>query len=418
MAVKYRYKARTSKGKIEEGVLEAQETRAVVAQLRKMDMLPISIEEDRKAKKERPGEGTTRSGSSEGIIARLRRIGTVPVKDKAVFFRQLATMVKAGVSLGASLDILSEQTKNKILGNGIVRVKKMVDGGNSLSQSMGRQSVFPPMSISIIQAGEEGGSLDVSLERVADFMERQDALKKKIVSAVTYPAVVMAFSLFVLYLLITVVMPKFATVFSNLNIELPWATRTMFSFGLWMASNWVIFMVSVVLFVSAIIFMARWRSTKPFMDRLKLKLPIFGDLVFRAGMARSTRTLASLTHSGIPILQALDMTSRIAGNVVFERAFKYLEQAARKGAGLGDSARNVKLFPPMVAHMLRVGEETGQVDEMLNKVADWFELELDEKIKRLTSILEPLLIVFVGGIVALVALAIFSPIVTAIQEML
>ncbi|MCF4150382.1 type II secretion system F family protein [Dethiosulfovibrio sp. F2B] len=417
--MKYRYKARASDGKIDVGVIEANDTRSVVAQIRKKGMLPVSIEEGGGSVKDKDrSSGGSRFSSSEGLFGRLQRIGTVPLKDKAVFFRQLATMVRAGVNLGSSLDILAEQTKNKILTDGISKVKRMVDGGQSLSYSMGKLPVFPPLSISIIQAGEEGGSLDTSLERVADFLERQDALKKKIVSAVTYPAVVMAFSLFVLYLLITVVMPKFATVFTNLKIELPWATRTMFSFGLWMADNWVYFVLSVAGLVAATIFLARWGRTKPFMDRVKLKLPIFGDLIFRAGMARSTRTLASLTHSGIPILQALDMTSRIAGNTVFEGAFKVLERSVRKGAGLGETARNVKLFPPMVAHMLSVGEETGQVDEMLNKVADWFELELDEKIKRLTSILEPLLIVFVGGIVALVALAIFSPIVTAIQEML
>lgn len=415
--MKYRYKARAQGGKIESGVMEGSTVQSVVDQIRKKGMLPISIDKSEENKAITKQQAQT-SGSSQGIIRRMKLIGTVPLKDKAVFFRQLATMIKAGVNIGASLNILAEQTKNLKLSDAISRVKKSVDGGNSLSSAMAVHSLFPPMSISIIQAGEEGGTLDGSLERVADFLERQDALQKKIVSAITYPAVVMAFSMFVLYLLITVVMPKFATVFTNLNIELPAVTRFMFSFGIWMADNWILFISSVITIIVSLSAIARWKVTKPYMDRVKLKLPVFGDLIFKADMARSTRTLASLTHSGIPILQALDMTSRISGNTVFENAFKSMEVAARKGAGLGDTARNINIFPPMVAHMLRVGEETGQVDEMLNKVADWFELELDEKIKRLTSILEPVLIVFVGGIVAIVALAIFSPIVTAIQEML
>ncbi len=416
--MKYRYKARTRDGTIDSGTIEAANTQSVVDQIRQKGMLPLSIEEVSQGRAVLSAARKKEKDPQGGIFNRLKKIGTVALKDKAVFFRQLATMIKAGVNLGASLDILSEQTKNYRLSDAIKTVKRSVDGGYSLSSAMAIHSVFPAMSISIIQAGEEGGTLDGSLERVADFLERQDALQKKIVSAITYPAVVMAFSMFVLYLLITVVMPKFATVFSNLSIELPFATRMMFSFGMWMARNWVIFISSVVFTVFSLSFLSRWKLTKPFMDRVKLRLPVFGDLIFKAGMARSTRTLASLTHSGIPILQALDMTSRVSGNAVFENAFKTIEQAARKGAGLGDTARTIKIFPPMVAHMLRVGEETGQVDEMLNKVADWFELELDEKIKRLTSILEPLLIVFVGGVVAIVALAIFSPIVTAIQEML
>ncbi|SMG08043.1 type II secretion system F family protein [Dethiosulfovibrio salsuginis] len=414
--MKYRYKARAQGGKIESGIMEGTTVQSVVEQIRKKGMLPISI--DKVEEKKAAGKQAKDTGSSKGLIHKMKLIGTVPLKDKAVFFRQLSTMIKAGVNIGSSLNILSDQTKNLKLSDAISQVKKKVDSGNALSAAMKLHSLFPPMSISIIQAGEEGGTLDGSLERVADFLERQDALHKKIVSAITYPAVVMAFSMFVLYLLITVVMPKFATVFNNLNIELPAVTKFMFNFGIWMADNWILFISSVIAIVVSLSAIARWKVTKPYMDRVKLKLPIFGDLIFKADMARSTRTLASLTHSGIPILQALDMTSRISGNSVFENAFKSMELAARKGAGLGDTARNIKIFPPMVAHMLRVGEETGQVDEMLNKVADWFELELDEKIKRLTSILEPVLIVFVGGVVAIVALAIFSPIVTAIQEML
>ena len=415
--MKYSYKARAQGGKIESGTMDGTTVQSVVDQIRKKGMLPISIEKIEE-KKTTPKKTTKDSDPSKGLLYRMKLIGTVPLKDKAVFFRQLATMIKAGVNIGASLNILCEQTKNLKLSDAVSKVKKKVDGGHALSSAMALHTLFPSMSISIIQAGEEGGTLEGSLERVADFLERQDALHKKIVSAITYPAVVMAFSMFVLYLLITVVMPKFATVFNNLNIELPAVTRFMFTFGIWMAENWILFISSVIGIIVSLSFLSRWKMTKPYMDRLKLKLPIFGDLIFKADMARSTRTLASLTHSGIPILQALDMTSRISGNTVFENAFKAMEMAARKGAGLGDTARNIKIFPPMVAHMLRVGEETGQVDEMLNKVADWFELELDEKIKRLTSILEPVLIVFVGGVVAIVALAIFSPIVTAIQEML
>lgn len=411
--MKYRYRAMKRDGTLDTGIIDAADTQGVVEQLRRKGMTPLAIDGGSRKKADAPAKS-----SQGGFFNSLRMIGTVPLKDKAVFFRQLATMIKAGVNLGSSMEILTEQTKNHKLKDAIRTVKRNVDGGFSLSSAMAAHSIFPPMSIPIIQAGEEGGTLDTSLERVADFLESQDALRKKIVSALTYPTAVMSFSVIVLYLMITVVVPKFAVVFDNLGVELPLVTRVMFNLGIWMSKNWFFFVSSVAAIIGSIIFMCRWKATKPLMDRIKLKLPVFGSLMFKAGMTRSARTLASLVHSGITILQALDMASRVSGNTVFENAFKTMEQAARKGAGLGDTARTLSIFPPMVAHMLRVGEETGQIDEMLNKVADWFEMELDEMIKRLTSILEPLLIVFVGGIVGVVAMAIFSPIVTAIQEML
>ncbi|PIE54981.1 MAG: secretion system protein [Dethiosulfovibrio peptidovorans] len=421
--MKFNYRARRQDGSVETGNLDVADSAAAATILRQRGFLPLSIDavKGSAAATRRTSASVLKKkkGSSDlSFMDKLSMIGTVPVKDKAVFFRQLATMIKAGVTIGGSLDILIEQTKNKRLAYAISQVKKEVDGGVSISRAMSTRSIFPPLAVSIIRAGEEGGSLDESMERVADFLERQNALQKKIVSASTYPAVVMFFALVVVVVLITVIMPKFSKVFKNLGVELPKMTKILFAVGIWSAENWPILLVATLILVGIIVFLARWTPTRPFMDRVKLRLPVFGGLLFQACIARTTRTLSSLTHSGIPILQALDMTGDVAGNVVFQTAFDDLEAAARKGRGLGETARGIKIFPPMVAHMLRVGEETGQVDDMLAKVADWFEMELDETIKRLTSILEPVLIVFVGVVVGAVAMAIFSPIVTAIQTML
>ena len=404
--MEFKYKARSPEGKISEGVLQADSQDAAVAMMRERGMMPITLE--------------MRGGGAKGesLIDRFKRMGTITMRDRAMFFRQLATMVKAGLNIGNALNILADQTKNPRLAFAIRKVKVAVDSGFSLSGAMRAQGEFSTLMVSVIQAGEEGGRLEESIDRLATFLERQDELRRKIVSAVSYPVVVILFAFFILYLLITVVMPRFSQVFKGLNVPLPEITLMVFDFSNWMAEFWYIPLLAVLAFFMLIIWMNKNRQTRPYLDRVKLKLPILGDIFFKSIMARSNRTLASLVDAGVPILWALEMTSEVTNNDVIGRAYTVLRDAARKGASLGDTAKNIHVFPIMIAHMMKVGEETGQLETMLDKIAGWFELELDEKIKRLTAILEPILIIFVGGIVAIVALAIFTPIVTAIQTMM
>lgn len=404
--MEFKFKARSPEGKIVEGVIQGDSQDAAVASMRERGMMPITL---------------TRSGREKGgdsFREMLHRMGSVPLRDKVIFFRQLATMIKAGVTLGNALNILVDQTKNPRLADSIRRIKMAVDGGFSLSGALRTRAEFNTLMVSIVSAGEEGGKLDESLDRLATFLERQDELRRKIVSAVTYPAVVILFAVFILYILVTVVMPRFSQVFRGLNVPLPTLTVQVFNFSEWMAEFWYIPLLAVLLFGVAVSMLAKNKDTKPAMDAMKLKLPLVGDIFFKSAMARSNRTLASLVDSGVPILKSLEMTAEVTDNAVIGKAYTSLRDAARKGASLGDTAKNIPVFPVMIAHMMKVGEETGQLETMLDKVAGWFEMELDEKIKRLTSILEPVLIIFVGGIVALVALAIFTPIVTAIQTMM
>ena len=404
--MEFKFKARSPEGKIVEGVIQGDSQDAAVASMRERGMMPITL---------------TRSGREKGgdsFREILHRMGSVPLRDKVIFFRQLATMIKAGVTLGNALNILVDQTKNPRLADSIRRIKMAVDGGFSLSGALRTRSEFNTLMVSIVSAGEEGGKLDESLDRLATFLERQDELRRKIVSAVTYPAVVILFAVFILYILVTVVMPRFSEVFRGLNVPLPTLTIQVFNFSEWMAEFWYIPLLAILLFGVVVSMLAKNKDTKPAMDAMKLKLPLVGDIFFKSAMARSNRTLASLVDSGVPILKSLEMTSEVTDNAVIGKAYTSLRDAARKGASLGDTAKNISVFPVMIAHMMKVGEETGQLETMLDKVAGWFEMELDEKIKRLTSILEPVLIIFVGGIVALVALAIFTPIVTAIQTMM
>jgi len=404
--MEFKFKARSPEGKIVEGVIQGDSQDAAVASMRERGMMPITL---------------TRSGREKGgdsFREMLHRMGSVPLRDKVIFFRQLATMIKAGVTLGNALNILVDQTKNPRLADSIRRVKMAVDGGFSLSGALRTRAEFNTLMVSIVSAGEEGGKLDESLDRLATFLERQDELRRKIVSAVTYPAVVILFAVFILYILVTVVMPRFSQVFRGLNVPLPTLTIQVFNFSEWMAEFWYIPLLAIFLFGVVVSMLAKNKDTKPAMDAMKLRLPMVGDIFFKSAMARSNRTLASLVDSGVPILKSLEMTSEVTDNAVIGKAYTSLRDAARKGASLGDTAKNIPVFPVMIAHMMKVGEETGQLETMLDKVAGWFEMELDEKIKRLTSILEPVLIIFVGGIVALVALAIFTPIVTAIQTMM
>ncbi|MBP7078012.1 MAG: type II secretion system F family protein [Thermovirgaceae bacterium] len=403
--MRLKYKARNPKGDTVSGFMDADSQAQAAAIIRDRGLIPLSLEAATGARK-------------LSFMDRLRMISTVSLKDRAVMFRQLATMISSGINLGSALEILGEQTKNQRLAASIREVKKQVDGGMSFSAAMRTQKVFSVLMVSIVRAGEEGGVLDSSLDRLATFLEKQQELRSKIYSAVSYPAVVVTFALGVVYILITFIVPRFAQVFDSMGIDLPAVTTVTFKFAIWMSEKWYLFLAGVVTFIVLIILFNRLKATRPIMDRIKLKLPVVGDIFYKTIMARTNRTLSALVEAGVPILMSLEMTSEVAGNYVIEKAYTDMREAARRGQALGETVARTKVFPIMVAHMITIGEQTGRLEEMLGKVADWFEQELDEKIKRLTAVIEPLLIIFVGGIVALVASAIFLPIVGAIQAML
>ncbi len=420
--MRYLYRARAKDGSIKEGEYQADRPEDVATWLRSRNLMPISVREMEgmpEKKVSSPKKSSSKKeGTSPGFLERMQQISTISIRDKAVFFRQLSTMVSSGLTLGASLDILKDQTSNKRLATAIKEIKRLLDGGYPLATAMRRRNEFSPLMISMVQAGEEGGLLDVTLDRVATFLEKQEALSRKIKSALTYPIVVMLFALGVLYLMVTVIVPKFQKVFAGINAQLPKLTLGVFAFADFLKHKWYLILGGILFTVLLLMVLQRMRSTRGFVDRLKLRVPVFGDILFKAIMARTMRTLGSLVQAGVPILTSLDMTMEVANNVKIARGFEELRNSAKQGASLGESAKKLKIFPPMVAHMLSVGEQTGKLEEMMNKVADWYDLELDQKVSQLTSILEPVLIVFVGGVVALVALAVFMPIISAIQTML
>ena len=401
----YRYKARASDGKVVFGSQQAQSEAQVIQWLRERSLYPIEIEE-------------TKERATKTLRERLQAFSTIKLKDKAVFFRQLATMLDAGITLGTALDMLAEQTENKRFAKAIREVKTMVDRGISLSTAMATKREFSKLMVAIARAGEEGGVLESSLDRLATFLERQDELRKKIISASTYPAVVMSFAILVVFLLVTVIMPRFASIFMDLDIRLPLPTRMILGFSVWLNHYWYLPVVLVLLLILGLYALSKGKGTKKRLDALRLRLPLFGDIWKKSVLARTFRTFAALVQAGVPILSALEMTGGVSGNAVVEDAFAVMYDQARRGASLGETAKKILVIPPIAAHMMAIGEQTGRLEEMVDKVADWFEFELDEKIKRLTSILEPLLIVFVGGVVALVVFAVFMPIIGSIQALL
>ena len=407
----FKYRVRTADGGIVEGQMEAENQGLALQSLRSQGMMVLSLNA-------MSGGREVSSGPSLSIFDKLQRIGTVPAKTKMVFFRQMATMVKAGLSLSMAIDIIAEQEKNMIFKDVLLNVKSRLDRGVPLSQAMmAHSAVFNNMMISLVQAGEEGGLLDDSLERVAGLLEKQAALRGKIKSAMFYPSFVIFFAISVVVVFIAFILPKFKEVFEGMNIELPALTQMMFKLGDYCTNNWQTIVMIAAILIGALIFLLTSKTTKPMMDRVKLKMPIVKDLVFKSCMARATQTLAALVTAGVPILRGLEMAENAAGNAVVCEGFSVVKSLAQKGVGLGDAAKDAKVFPILVCQMMRIGEQTGHLDEMLERVAGWYDQELDEQIKAMTSLMEPIMIVFVGGIVAVIAMAIFGPITSAMSQM-
>ena len=405
----FRYRGRDAGGSVVEGQVEAESQGMALDALKQRGILVLSLNAG--------GGNRAVPSSSMSLFDKLQRIGTVPAKTKMVFFRQFATMVKAGLSLTAALDIISDQEKNLIFKDVLLDVKGNIDRGVPISHAMKQHRVFNTMMISLVQAGEEGGLLDDSLDRVAGLLEKQAALTGKIKSAMFYPSFVILFAVGVVVIFIAFILPKFKHVFAGMHIELPTLTKMMFDFGDYCENNWKMIVGVAFAVIAGLVWLLKSPLTKPFMDRLKLKLPVIKTLVFKSAMARSSQTLASLVSAGVPILRGLEMAEEVAGNDVIRAGFADLQASAKSGLNLGDAAKHAKVFPPLVCQMMRIGEETGHLDEMLERVAAWYDQELDEQIKAMTSLMEPVMIVIVGGIVALIAIAIFGPITSVMSQM-
>ena len=423
----FKYRARASDGEMIEDFIDADDQKEALSILRNRGMIVINLSaQGGKSSAPSPSvPAKPKSGKNKKSVKDLLNVdigsllsgGRVPLKTLMVFFRQLATMENAGLSLSTSIDVISGGEKNAALRNALRNIKGRLDRGMPLSQAMSQEKAFSSLIISLIEAGEEGGLLGPALEQSAVLLEKQEALRRKIRSAMFYPAFIMTFAVGILILFFLFLVPKFEETFAALNIELPQVTLIMFGLGNWFANNWYIVALVFVAIVAGLYILATNKHTKPFMDKLKLKIPIMKDLILKSSMARSSRTLSALTGAGVPIVRSLEMAESTAGNAAVQEGYFNLRQGVIRGVSLGDSARQAGIFPVLVSQMMRIGEETGHLDSMLERVATWYDQELDEQVKATISLLEPLLIVFVGAIIAIIAVSIFAPVTSAIVQL-
>ncbi|MEK7349053.1 MAG: type II secretion system F family protein [Candidatus Eisenbacteria bacterium] len=392
----YVWKGRTISGEIQAGELESNTQDEALTALRKKRIIITSVREKPKGfKMALPGMGP-------GVTTR----------DLAIFTRQFATMINAGLPLVQCLDILSKQTEKEPFRQVIAAVMREVEAGNTLAESLGKkenQGVFDELFVNMVEAGEAGGILDEILMRLATFIEKAEALKRKVQGAMVYPGVVMTVALVATSFMLIFIIPTFARMFTGFGAELPLPTKIVMGLSSFLRSYWWALLLGIV---GTGVGIQRYYLTERGhleIDRLLLKIPVLGDVLRKGAVARFTRTLGTLISSGVPILTGLEITARTAGNRVIQEAIMAARASIREGETIAAPLRESKVFPPMVVQMISVGEETGALDDMLTRIADFYDSEVDTAVDALTSLIEPIMIVFMGGIVGGMVVAMYLP---------
>ncbi len=392
----YRYSAMDQSGRTVTGTLEADSFELVRAKLSDLSYHVLSIKQ-------------AKGGSSfQQAFAGMQR---VKLRDLVVFSRQFATMIDAGLSVVKCLDILQKQARNPKMKEVAGEVKRDVAGGMSLTEALQKHPrIFTPLFVNMIRSAEAGGILDQVLDRLATFLEKEQETRNKIKSAMTYPAVVFCFACLMLLGLLFFVLPKFKGIFETMGLELPLTTKILLNSSDYVKSYWYIGLVVLVGTVIMIKAFARTERGKYAIDAAKLKLPIFGDLILKTCVSRFARTFGTLITSGVPVLRALDIVSETAGNRVVAETVVRARTAIKEGEKISTPLFGSKIFPVMVTQMIAIGEETGRLDQMLTKVANFYDDEVDNTLKSLTSLIEPIMIVGLGLIVGFIAVSVISPI--------
>jgi type IV pilus assembly protein PilC len=395
----YSYTGRDATGKVVKGKLEGSSESAVVARMRTMGLSPIAIAE--------AAEGT--GLNMEINIGFLKK--RVKTKDLAVASRQIATMIAAGLSLLRTLTIIAEQTTNKTLAKAFSGVKADVEVGMSFSDSIAkRPEVFPPLMINLVRAGEIGGFLEGSLESIAANYEAEVKLNGKIKSAMTYPVIVLIIAILAVAAMLIFVVPTFAAMFKSLNAQLPLPTEILVILSNYMG---IIGPIVIVLIVAFLIWWNRYKNNlrvRQFVDPLKLKVPVFGELSKKVSVARLTRNLAMMMAAGVPILRSLSIVGSVANNWVVETALSKVAESVRQGKSIAEPLAKEPLFPSMVTQMIAVGEDSGALEVMLRKVAEFYDQEVEAMTEQLTALIEPIMIAVIGVLIGGMIVALYLPI--------
>jgi len=392
----FQWSGKTVRGTIESGEMTATTREEVIALLRKRNITATVVTEKTK----------------KGIFDKFTFGGKVKDKDIVIFTRQFATMIDAGLPLVQALDILSSQVENKTLGKTLAQVKVDVESGATYADALKKHPrVFSELYVNMVAAGEAGGILDTILNRLAAYIEKAMKLKKKVKGAMVYPAVVTSIAVLVIAVIMIFVVPTFSKMFAQLGGTLPLPTRIIINMSDFIAGIGGLLVAGAI--VAFVVFLVQFRRTekgKYITDRILLKLPIFGMLLNKVAVAKFTRTLGTLISSGVPILDGLDITAKTSGNKVIEYAIIDVRKGVVGGKTLAEPITKAQVFPPMVTHMIAVGESTGALDAMLAKIADFYDDEVDATVSNLTAMMEPILMVFLGGTVGFIVVAMYLPI--------
>ena len=396
---KFDYQVRDRQGKMVTGQLEADNQAAVAAKLTSMGYSPVSIDAVKDT-------GLEMEIKIPGLTDR------VGLKHLAIFSRQFATMINSGLSLIRALSILTEQTENKKLAEVVSEVRSEVEAGQSLSAALAQHpKIFPKLYVAMVRAGEASGMLDQVLIRVANMYEADVKLRSKIKSAMTYPVIVFVMAILLTTVMLVFIVPTFESMFNDLGGELPLPTR-MLVFASEFVTSWAGIITYIVVPATAWFTYKRVRSTEKgrhTLDVLKLRLPVFGPLFHKIALTRFARNLSTLLAAGVPILQALEITADTVNNGPIAHAVRDVQSSVREGESINAPLSNHEVFPPMVVQMIAVGEETGNVDGMLAKISDFYDVEIESTTESLTALMEPLMIGVIGGIVGSMVIALYMP---------
>src|SRR5579864_1223884 len=345
-------------------------------------------------------------------------IGKISTKQLCTFTRQLSTLQDAGLPLLRSLKILEGQCKPGVLKNALGDVVEDIESGQTLSEAFAKHpKAFDRLYCNMIKAGEAGGALETILQRLADFKEKAQSLKRRIKSAMVYPAVVITVACTIVGFILYYIIPKFESIFADFGVDLPQMTKFLIKASHFVVRRlWVVLLTPVIIWI-IIKLLYRNRTGAYILDRIKLMIPVIGDLVEKSTVARTMRTLGTLVQSGVPILESLSIVRDTAGNAVFERAFTRIHESIREGETIAQPLREARIVDDIVVNMIDVGEETGELDTMLNKIADNYDEEVETLVESLVSLLEPMMIVVLGGIIGFIVIALFLPLVQLISKL-
>jgi type IV pilus assembly protein PilC len=421
---RYNYVALDARGQEATGLVEAASTNAAIGQLRQAGYFPTSVFEETKSSPD--GKVTRRRGAKMASATRPRvktnitlfQRKTIKPKVLMLFTRQLATLIDSGLPLLRSLNVLAKQERDSVLKKTINKLEDAVQGGNTFSDALAlHPRIFNDLYVNMVKAGELGGVLELVLNRLAEFQEKAAKVKNKVIAAMVYPAIVITMAMAIMAFLLVFIVPKFQVIFHDMlgDKPLPAITQFVINVSSFVKNHGLLLLGAIVAVVMLYKFIYRTRAGRLVIDRFKLRMPLFGDLNRKTAISRFSRTLGTLVTSGVPILQALDITRETAGNAAIAVAISKVHESVKEGESIVQPLEASRAFPPMVVSMIDVGEETGKLPEMLLKIADVYDDEVDTAVAGITAALEPIMIVFLALIVGTIVLALFTPLIAIIQ---